>query len=285
MTKKEFMQKLKDNLIGLNQNDKREVLLDYEEHFMDGKNQGRTEEEICAALGEPKKIADEIRSQSVKNTPNTDGVNMAGYIIGIILLGIACVALISILFSVLTAAISGIFGAVAVAAVFTEPMLRLAGVSAIVFAVTICGLIALGLIKLIPLVIKWFKQLIYSIDGKTEEAKKLEHKNIKIHPIVWILVSVLFVASICGLIIGGVGFAKEVIENTDIEDIYELEEFIYDFADHHRDLVYYGEFDAKEFEEAMEEFADDMEGFADDIEHTFNGYDRWFFGWRFIFRD
>ena len=42
MNKKEFMQKLKDNLMGLNQNDKREVLLDYEEHFLDGKNQGRT---------------------------------------------------------------------------------------------------------------------------------------------------------------------------------------------------------------------------------------------------
>ena len=48
MNKKEFMQKLKDGLIGLNQNDKREVLLDYEEHFMDGKNQGRTEDVITS---------------------------------------------------------------------------------------------------------------------------------------------------------------------------------------------------------------------------------------------
>ena len=36
MNKNEFMRKLKDGLVGLNQTDKREILLDYEEHFLDG---------------------------------------------------------------------------------------------------------------------------------------------------------------------------------------------------------------------------------------------------------
>ena len=285
MTKKEFMQKLKDNLIGLNQNDKREVLLDYEEHFMDGKQQGRTEEEICEALGEPKKIADEIKSQSMKSIPNNDGVNMLGYILGILVLSVACIALVSLLVSVLAGAVSGIFGAVAIATIFTEPMLKLTGISAIVFAITICVLIALALVKLIPLVIKWFKQMIYSMDGKQDKAKAVEHKKIKIHALVWILVSVLCVASICGMIIGGVGFAKEVVRETEIEDIYELQEFIYEIADNHNGWVYYNENGAMEFEEAMENFADEMEDFADDMEHTFDGRDRWFFGWHWVFSE
>jgi len=285
MNKKEFMQKLKDGLIGLNQNDKREVLLDYEEHFMDGKNQGRTEEEICAALGNPAEIAKEIKMQSQQGAPNNDGVNMAGYIIGIIVLSAACLALASILFSVVSAAVSGIFGAVAVAAIVTEPMLKLAAVSAVIFTVTICTLIALGIVKLIPLVVKWYKQLVYSLDGKEEKAKNLEHKKIKIHPIVWILVSLLCLASLGGIIGGGVGFAKEVVRDMDVEDVHSLREFVEDVSHNHRGWVYYGGYDADEFEAAMEDFADDMEDFADEMEETFDEDDGWFFIWKYIFGD
>lgn len=282
MTKKEFMQKLKDNLIGLNQNDKREVLLDYEEHFMDGKQQGRTEEEICEALGDPKEIAMEIKSQSQQNAPNNDGVNIVANIFGMIVLSGACIGLISILFSVVAAAISGVFGAVAVATFFTDVTLKIAAISAVVFAVSICTLIALGIVKLIPVVIKWFKQMAYSMDNKPEKAKAVQYKKVKIHALVWILLSLLSVASICGMIVGGVGFAREVVENYDIDDIRELEEFVYDITTDHGRWVYYDEYGAMEFEEAMEEFAEDMEEFADDMEDKYGRWDRWYFGWRFI---
>lgn len=285
MNKKEFMQKLKDGLIGLNQTDKREVLLDYEEHFMDGKNQGRTEEEICESLGEPKQIAIEIKSQNQQSVQNNDGVNTAGYIIGIILLGGACLVLASLLVGVVTGAISGIFGAVAVAAVFTNPMLKIAALSAVIFAIFICIIIALVLIKLIPLIIKWFKQMLYSLDNKKEKAKAVECKNIKIHAVIWILVGVIIVASICGMIVGGVGFAKEVVNEFEPEDIYEYSEMIRDLSFNHH-FVYYG-YGIDEFEDEMEDFADDMEAFADDMEdwaddmedtYDFNGR----FFWRYI---
>ena len=285
MNKKEFMQKLKDGLIGLNQNDKREVLLDYEEHFMDGKNQGRTEEEICAALGNPAEIAREIKNQNQQSAPNNDGVNMAGYIIGIIVLSAACIALISVLFSVVSAAISGIFGAVAVAAIVSNPMLKLAAVSAIIFVAAICTLIALGIVKLIPIVIKWFKQLYYSLDGKEDKAKKLEYKKIKIHPVVWILVCLLCFASLAGIIGGSVGFAKEVVRDMDMEDVHNLQEFVEDITYNHRGWVYYVGNDAEEFEAVMEDFADDMDDFADDMEDVFDADNGWFFVWRYIFGD
>ncbi|MBN2879246.1 MAG: DUF1700 domain-containing protein [Clostridia bacterium] len=285
MNKKEFMQKLKDSLMGLNQNDKREVLLDYEEHFLDGKNQGRTEEEICEALGDPREIANEIKNQSQKSAPSTDGVNTAGYIIGIIILAVACFALGSVLLSVIAGAISGIFGAVAVAAVFSNAMLRLTAISAIVLIIAIFVLIALGIIKLIPLVVKWFKQLAMSLDGKTEEAKKVEHKKIKIHPVVWILTVLLCIASISGVIIGSVGFAKEAVKDFDAEDIHDIQSFITNIAYDHGNWVYFSESDSEEFERSMEDFADDMEEFADDMEDHFDNNRFWFFGWRYIFGD
>ena len=285
MNKKEFMQKLKDNLIGLNQTDKREVLLDYEEHFMDGKNQGRTEEEICESLGDPREIAQEIKSQSQQSAPNNDGVNIAAYILGIIILSGGCIALGSLLVSVLAGAISGIFGAVAVAAVFSNPMLKLTAVSAVVFAISICALIGLGIIKLIPLIIKWYKQLFYSLDGKTEKAKNVQYKKIKIHAVFWILLSIICIASLCGMIIGGIGYAKEVVQNYDVEDVYEFRDEIRDFIGSHRGWVYYNGESVDNFEDAMEDFADDMENFADDIEYTFDNHHGWFFFWQYVLGD
>ena len=285
MNKKEFMQKLKDNLIGLNQTDKREVLLDYEEHFMDGKNQGRTEEEICAALGDPAEIAREIKSQSQQGAPNNDGINMAGYIIGIILLSIACLGLGSILIGVVTGAIGGIIGAVAVLATIPNTMLTITAISAIVFAISICVLIAMGIIKLIPIIIKWYKQMFYSLDNRAAEAKAVKYKKIKIHAIVWILVSLLAVASICGMIFGSIGFAKDVIRNVDAEDIHEFREMVHDWTSHYRGgYIYYSDKDMDEFEDAMDDFADDMEDFADEMEDTFGDRD-WVFAWRYIFGD
>ena len=124
-------------------------------------------------------------------------------------------------------------------------------------------LIALGIIKLIPLVVKWFRQLAMSLDGKEEEAKKVEHKNIKIHPIVWILTALLCVASISGVIIGSVGFAKETVKDFDAEDIHDIQSLITNIAYEHGNWVYFSENESEEFERSMEEFADDMEEFAD----------------------
>ena len=63
MKKKEFMQELKEHLVGLPEEDVKEILEDYEEHFRMGKKKKRKEEEIAKSLGKPKEIAREARRE------------------------------------------------------------------------------------------------------------------------------------------------------------------------------------------------------------------------------
>lgn len=260
MTKKEFMKNLKDCLIGMNQTDKREVLLDYEEHFIDGLSQGRTEEEICESLGDASVIAKDLKSQTHLDKPSNDGVNTAGYIIGIILLSLACLGIGSILIGFITGAISGLFGIVAISAVISNVMIKITAISAVTFAVTLLTLMAMGLIKLLPLIIKWFKQMIYSLDGDFVKAKKVEYKKIKIHAVVWILVSLLCIASLCGVIYGSVAFARETVDAVDTDDIYELIDYIRDAATDFDGYVYYSGNGLDDFEDALDEFEANFEG-------------------------
>ncbi len=55
--KKQFLEELSKNLRGLSKEDKREILEDYEAHFIIGKKKKRKESEIAKALGNPKQIA------------------------------------------------------------------------------------------------------------------------------------------------------------------------------------------------------------------------------------
>lgn len=57
MNKKEFLNELKENLIGLPVEDVNEIIEDYKEHFLAGKREKRTDSEIAKALGNPREIA------------------------------------------------------------------------------------------------------------------------------------------------------------------------------------------------------------------------------------
>ena len=57
MNKFEFMNVLSTDLKRLPEADKADVLYDYEEHFTIGLEQGKSEEEIAKALGDPRAIA------------------------------------------------------------------------------------------------------------------------------------------------------------------------------------------------------------------------------------
>ncbi len=61
MNQSAFLTKMKQELKGLSQTEKHEILSDYEEHFEAGKLEGRTEEDIARELGNPKTIAKELR--------------------------------------------------------------------------------------------------------------------------------------------------------------------------------------------------------------------------------
>ena len=83
MTKNEFISKLTNSLSNLSEKDREDVLADFEEHFNDAIESGKTEEEICRELGEPQEIArmynEEIKNETKQkestNTVDADNIN------------------------------------------------------------------------------------------------------------------------------------------------------------------------------------------------------------------
>ncbi len=53
MTKTEFLQQLYNHLSVLDTAERNDIIADFEEHFAAGLEQGKTEEQICAELGNP----------------------------------------------------------------------------------------------------------------------------------------------------------------------------------------------------------------------------------------
>jgi uncharacterized membrane protein len=67
-TEKEYLDLLRDRLTGyVTSEDLEEVLEEYAGHFEIGKSRGRTEEELCRALGSPEDVAKEIRAAYLIN--------------------------------------------------------------------------------------------------------------------------------------------------------------------------------------------------------------------------
>lgn len=61
MNREKFLKELDELLKDISEDDRKEILFDYNEHFQVGLAEGRTEEDIAKSLGEPKVIAKEIR--------------------------------------------------------------------------------------------------------------------------------------------------------------------------------------------------------------------------------
>jgi uncharacterized membrane protein len=64
MTQAEFLETLHRRLAGLPQDEIDELMSDYVAHFADGKAEGRGEAEIAAALGDPVRLARELRAEA-----------------------------------------------------------------------------------------------------------------------------------------------------------------------------------------------------------------------------
>ena len=63
MNRANFLAQLRAGLSGLHQSDINDVIADYESHFADGVAAGRTEDEVAAALGDPARLARELRAE------------------------------------------------------------------------------------------------------------------------------------------------------------------------------------------------------------------------------
>ena len=64
MTRAEFLSRLKRGLLGLPTSAAAEIVADYEAHFDDGVAAGRTEAEVAAALGDPDRLARELKAEA-----------------------------------------------------------------------------------------------------------------------------------------------------------------------------------------------------------------------------
>ena len=72
MTKIEFLQQLYNLLGGLPADERDDIIADFEEHFSVGTSEGKSEEQICSELGDPKAAPRNILMTSRKKpTPYT----------------------------------------------------------------------------------------------------------------------------------------------------------------------------------------------------------------------
>lgn len=67
MTRQAFIARLREGLRGLPPQAVADIVADYEAHFADGEAAGRTEAEVAAALGDPDRLARELRAESSLN--------------------------------------------------------------------------------------------------------------------------------------------------------------------------------------------------------------------------
>ncbi|MFN4041365.1 MAG: DUF1700 domain-containing protein [Brevundimonas sp.] len=109
MTREEFLSRLKRGLVGLPMSSQAEILSDYETHFDDGRAAGRTEAEVSAALGDPDRLARELKAEAgfkrwreEKNPSAAAGAVMA-------LVGLGALDIL-ILLPLLTAVVSAMAG-------------------------------------------------------------------------------------------------------------------------------------------------------------------------------
>lgn len=64
MTRAEFMGRLRRGLVGMPTAAAADIASDYESHFEDGAADGRSEAEVAAALGDPDRLARELRAEA-----------------------------------------------------------------------------------------------------------------------------------------------------------------------------------------------------------------------------
>lgn len=67
MTKSEYLNSLYQYLKGMPESEKRDIVAEYENHFIEGLRDGKSEQEIIGMLGAPKEMARAINAESAVN--------------------------------------------------------------------------------------------------------------------------------------------------------------------------------------------------------------------------
>jgi uncharacterized membrane protein len=132
MTREAFIARLRDGLRGLPPQSIADIVADYETHFADGLAAGRTEAEVAEALGDPGRLARELRAEiGLKRwEEQRSPAGAASAVIAVLGLGALDLFILlpvlmtvgGILFGVAIAAVAGLFagGAMLAAGPFTD---------------------------------------------------------------------------------------------------------------------------------------------------------------------
>jgi uncharacterized membrane protein len=64
MTRQDFIARLRQGLVGLPEQAQSDIVADYETHFTEGVAAGRSEADVAAALGDPDRLARELRAEA-----------------------------------------------------------------------------------------------------------------------------------------------------------------------------------------------------------------------------
>lgn len=183
MKKNDYITTLRSHLTSFSELDRQEILSDIDEHFTNGINNGKTEDEISSALGDPAIIARQyIQTDSDNNTSNqnvnsnttTINMNNSGRssttnIIILIVLNLFLMSWIlptafSIVFSFWMVGVAIFVSGIVVffASLVTNPVLGLAGLFAGLGLISLGLLICIGmfygtkaLVKVIKIYVKW----------------------------------------------------------------------------------------------------------------------------------
>ena len=117
MTRAEFMQRLRRGLDGLPAAAQAEILNDYETHFTDGLAEGRSEAEVAAALGDPGRLARELRLEAglKRWEEERNPASAAGAVMALVGLGALDILILLPLLTAVVSALAGLFvGAIGV---------------------------------------------------------------------------------------------------------------------------------------------------------------------------
>lgn len=133
MTRAEFMGRLRRGLAGLPPAAQAEILSDYDAHFADGVAEGRAEAEVAAALGDPGRLARELRLEAgLKRWEEERNPSAAaGAVMALVGLGAVDILILLPLLTGVVSAIAGLYvaaialfisgGGVLVAGPFLDP--------------------------------------------------------------------------------------------------------------------------------------------------------------------
>lgn len=190
MTRQAFMARLREGLRGLPPQAIADIITDYEAHFIDGAAAGRTEAEVAAALGDPARLAREIRAESTLNrwheerSPSSAAAAVFAVLglgaIDILILLPILMGVVSMLFAFAIATVVGFFaGAMVLAAgPFANPpggpaTAILGGVGVMAGSASVAALVAIVSIGLMNALV-WYARLHYRLLKPALEPQTVE---------------------------------------------------------------------------------------------------------------